>query len=118
MLRCVFCLLSSAVLATLVLTLVNAQDLPSVAPSAAPEMAPLPQDATPSPVAPAQSGKKTKVIYKEKSYYDFEDVLINGNLRKPDGSFIFRKNNTPFSSALNMRRSFIPELKESSVNTR
>ena len=62
--------------------------------------------------------KKTKIVYREKSYYDFEDVLINGNLRKPDGSFIFRKNASSFSSALNLKRSFIPELKESSQSVR
>jgi hypothetical protein len=57
---------------------------------------------------------RRKVIYKEKSYYDFEDTMINGNLRKPDGSFIFRKKQSSFQSVLNLRRSFIPELKESS----
>jgi hypothetical protein len=67
---------------------------------------------------PTQPNVKKKILYKEKSYYDFEDVLINGNLRKPDGSFIFRKDQTNFSSALNLKRSFIPELKESTSNTR
>lgn len=61
---------------------------------------------------------RTKVIYKEKSYYDFEDVLVNGNVRKPDGSFVFRKNQSTFSSALNLKRSFIPELRESSKTAR
>ena len=61
---------------------------------------------------------RKKVVYKEKSYYDFEDVLINGNLRKPDGTFIFRKNQTTFSSGLNLKRSFIPELKDSSRSAR
>lgn len=115
-LRCVFCALSSAMLATLIVTLVNAQDLPAPAPAPAPIPG---NDALSAPLPGAgQKNVKTKVVYKEKSYYDFEDVLINGNLRKPDGSFIFRKNTTPFSSALNLRRSFIPELKESSTNTR
>ncbi len=61
---------------------------------------------------------KTKIIYKEKSYYDFEDSLVNGNIRKPDGSFIFRKNQSTFSSALNLKRSFIPELRESAKSAR
>jgi hypothetical protein len=116
-------------MATLMMSIVNGQELPAPAP-ATPEPSPFVPAPAPSapdpfantPTAPStvsgQTNKKTKVVYKEKSYYDFEDVLINGNLRKPDGSFIFRKNNTPFSSALNLRRSFIPELKESSVNTR
>jgi CRISPR/Cas system-associated protein Cas5 (RAMP superfamily) len=84
---------------TLMLSLTYGQDVP---PSANP--------------APAQT--KTKVVYKEKSYYDFEDVLINGNVRAPDGSFIFRKSDSNFSSALKLKRSFIPELKESSTSAR
>jgi hypothetical protein len=90
LLRCIFCVLSSAIMASVVLSLTYGQTQP------------LPQPE-----------KKTKVLYKEKSYYDFEDTLINGNVRKPDGSFIFRKSQSTFSSALNMKRSFIPELKES-----
>lgn len=89
------------------------------------EVAPLPplgggdagSSATSQPGA-AQGKTNKKVVYKEKSYYDFEDVLINGNLRAPDGSFIFRKSQSNFSSALNLKRSFIPELKESSSNAR
>ncbi|MBN8555880.1 MAG: hypothetical protein J0L93_10585 [Deltaproteobacteria bacterium] len=92
--------------------------------SVAPAMPPMPsmegpsEAPTPSPSSAPKSNVKKKVVYKEKSYYDFEDVLINGNLRKPDGSFIFRKNQTNFSSALNLKRSFIPELKESATNAR
>lgn len=95
-----------------------------VAPAPAPVLTPTTTITTPvlSPIEPVAPGAKptkgAKVIYKEKSYYDFEDVLINGNLRKPDGSFIFRKSATNFSSALNLKRSFIPELKDSSTNAR
>ena len=68
---------------------------------------------------PAEASKpKTRVVYKEKSYYDFEDSLVNGNLRKPDGSFVYRKNQSSFSSALNLKRSFIPELRESAKSAR
>lgn len=68
----------------------------------------------PAPSAP----NKTKIVYKEKSYYDFEDSLVNGNIRKPDGSFIFRKSQSTFSSALDLKRSFIPELRESAKSAR
>jgi hypothetical protein len=71
-----------------------------------------------APPVPPTPQRKSKIVYKEKSYYDFEDVLINGNVRAPDGSFIFRKSQSAFSSALNLHRSFIPELKESSQSTR
>jgi hypothetical protein len=87
-------------------SLTGAQDLPSIqeAPSA-------------SPTTDAPQSRK-KIVYREKSYFEFEDTLINGNLRAPDGSFIFRKNQSSFSSALNLRRSFIPELKASSNDAR
>jgi len=72
------------------------------------------------PAAPTAepSKPKTKVVYKEKSYYDYEDSLVNGNIRKPDGSFIFRKSQSAFSSALSLNRSFMPELRESAKSAR
>ena len=66
----------------------------------------------------AHGQTQKKIIYKEKSYYDFQDTLIRGNLRKPDGSFIFRKNQTEFQSSLNLKRSFIPELKATAKDAR
>ena len=103
--RCAICVLMSSILMSLWLTLGLAEDLPT--------------GGAGSQTAPATGGNtKTKVVYREKSYYDFEDSLINGNLRKPDGSFVFRKNQSTFSSALNLKRSFIPELRESSKSAR
>lgn len=92
-------------MATLLIMVANGQDLPSL-------------DFHTPEETPVAANPKAKVVYKEKSYYDFEDVLINGNLRKPDGSFIYRKPQTDFTSALNLRRSFIPELKESATDAR
>ncbi len=111
-LRCIFCTLASAVLYSFLISVVHGQapgssDLPSALES--------PSTISPTP-APAEPRKK--IVYREKSYYDFEDTLINGNVRKPDGSFIYRKSQNTFSSALNLRRSFIPELKESSHDAR
>lgn len=110
--RCIFCVLSSMVAMTLMISLTHGQepavsstDQPLVPPSSATSIG-------------SKASTKTKIVYKEKSYYDFEDVLINGNVRAPDGSFIFRKNDSNFSSALNLKRSFIPELKESSASAR
>lgn len=61
---------------------------------------------------------RTKVIYKEKSYYDFEDTLIRGDKVGPEGSSVFRKDRVKFKSSLNLSRSFMPELKDSSVDAR
>ena len=98
--RCIFCVIASSILFSLMLAVVPAFGQSNF-------------QAQPAPAEP-----KKKIVYREKSYYDFEDTLINGNLRKPDGSFIFRKSQSSFSSALNLRRSFIPELKESAHDAR
>jgi hypothetical protein len=92
-----------------VLNFVHAQDLPAIS-----DPAPL----SPPSAEPAKPQPRKKIVYREKSYFEFEDTLVNGNLRAPDGSFIFRKNQSTFSSALNLRRSFIPELKASSNDAR
>ena len=93
---------------------VHAEDL---APLQTPSASPAPQnESIPNPAADA--GKRKKIVYKEKTYLDFEDTIINGNLRAPDGSFVFRKNQSSFSSALNLRRSFIPELKASAQDAK
>ncbi|PIR21963.1 MAG: hypothetical protein COV44_10245 [Deltaproteobacteria bacterium CG11_big_fil_rev_8_21_14_0_20_45_16] len=61
---------------------------------------------------------RKRIIYKEKSYYDFEDTLIRGDKVGPEGSSVFRKDRVPFKSSLNLRRSFIPELKTSAQEAR
>jgi len=61
---------------------------------------------------------RKRIIYKEKSYYDFEDTLIRGDKLGPEGSSVFRKDRVPFKSSLNLRRSFIPELKTSAQEAR
>jgi len=76
------------------------------------------QDPQPTESAATPNQPRKKIVYREKSYFEFEDTLINGNLRAPDGSFIFRKSQSNFSSALNLRRSFIPELKANANDAR
>jgi hypothetical protein len=66
--------------------------------------------------APASDPKKevrTRVIYREKSYYEFEDTLIRGDREGPGGLNVFRKDRVKFKSQLNLGRSFMPELKAS-----
>lgn len=85
MLRCIFCVLASYVLFSFVATF-GQESQPQV---------------------------KKKIVYKEKSYYDFEDTLIKGNKPSPDGTSVFRKERTAFPSELNLRRSFKPEAQSS-----
>lgn len=99
MLRCVFCVLTSYLLFSLLV--VFAQDSGS--------------DAKPSVQSPQV---KTRIVYKEKSYYDFEDTLIRGDKAGPEGSSVFRKDRVKFKSSLNLQRSFMPELKASAKEIR
>jgi len=90
---------------------IHAQDLaPLQSPSAPTESV--------APATPVEPAKRKRIVYKEKTYLDFEDTIVNGNLRSPDGSFEFRKNQSSFSSALNLKRSFIPELKTSAQDAK
>lgn len=87
--RCILCVLASTVLFSIVATFGQSQ-----APSSTPDV-------------------RKKIIYREKSYYDFEDTLIHGDKIGPEGTSVFRKDRVQFKSSLNLKRSFIPELKES-----
>ncbi len=108
--RCILCALLASIVMSLWASLSQGQLLTET-------LQPL-QPVQSTEPTPSSTASKPKVVYREKSYYDFEDSLINGNLRKPDGSFVFRKNQSTFSSALNLKRSFIPELRESTKSTR
>jgi len=119
MLRCIFCTLLASLL------FVTVMSFESVLPqeSEPPLLSPIPSEpsapSTPAPSTPATAttpGRKevrTKVIYKEKSYYEFEDTLIRGDREGPGGLNVFRKDRVKFKSQLNLGRSFVPELKAS-----
>lgn len=61
---------------------------------------------------------RKRVVYRERSYFEFEDSLIRGDQPSPDGSSLFRKDRTPFKSSLDLTRSFMPELRESAKDAR
>lgn len=64
------------------------------------------------------SSKNKKIIYREKSYYDFEDTLIRGDKMSSDGISINRKQNTKFKSSLNLSKSHLQSLRESAPDAR
>lgn len=51
--------------------------------------------------------------YKEKTVYDFEDDLIEGELMRPDGEYINVRPNFEYSSLIKIRKDFIDELLKS-----
>ncbi|NOZ85745.1 MAG: hypothetical protein GXP49_05705 [Deltaproteobacteria bacterium] len=50
------------------------------------------------------------VIYKKKTIIDFEDVLLQGELRKPQGAFLQDRRRTKFDSLITLRDSFEREM--------
>jgi hypothetical protein len=65
-----------------------------------------------APVALAQEETREadKVEYKKKTIIDFSDVTIQGELTKPEGSYLLNRKKTNFNSLLKIRGNFLPEL--------
>lgn len=57
-----------------------------------------------------------KVVYKKKTVVDFNDVTLEGELTKPEGAYSMSRKRTSFSSLINMRDNFLPELQKSVDN--
>lgn len=45
-------------------------------------------------------------------FYDFNDMLIDGELQKPEGLFTTERGQAQFNSLLDLNRTFIPEIEE------
>ena len=61
----------------------------------------------------AQEGsvqESDKVVYKKKTVIDFSDVTIEGELVKPEGSYIVNRKKTRFKNLITVRSDFRPEL--------
>jgi hypothetical protein len=57
-----------------------------------------------------------KVSFKKKTIIDFSDVTIQGELTKPEGSYVLNRKKTNFKSLLKIRANFLPELFNSTDN--
>lgn len=51
----------------------------------------------------------------ESRFYDFSDMLIDGELLRPDGMMATERGNAVFGSLLNLRRSFMPEIQNAAT---
>jgi hypothetical protein len=54
-----------------------------------------------------------KTIYNKKTVIDFSDVNIEGELTKPEGSYIKNRKKTRFRNLIELRGNFRPELARS-----
>lgn len=69
--------------------------------------------AAPSLAEDAVVEESDKVVYNKKTVIDFSDVNIEGELTKPEGSYIKNRKKTRFRNLIELRGNFRPELKRS-----
>ncbi len=70
---------------------------------------------------PAPGGKRViqeadKVVVRKRTVIDFNDVTVEGELTKPEGSYLLNRNKTRFQSLIKLRDNFNPELQKSADN--
>lgn len=58
-------------------------------------------------------GKKVRVVYKKKEEINFDDVLIQGELKKPQGAYLLNRKKSDFSDMIEERAHFKVELRNS-----
>lgn len=65
----------------------------------------------------AQSEKviqqEDRVVVRKKTVIDFTDVTVDGELTRPEGSYVLNKKKTRFDSLIKIRQDFVPELQKS-----
>lgn len=57
--------------------------------------------------------EEDKVVFNKKTVIDFSDVDIEGELTKPEGSYIKNRKKTRFRNLIELRGNFRPELRRS-----
>lgn len=60
--------------------------------------------------------EEDKTVFKKKTVVDFNDVTLEGELTKPEGSYLVDKKKARFSSLIKLRSDFLPELQKSVDN--
>src|SRR5262249_51546581 len=61
----------------------------------------------------APAGGDAGVVYKQKTVYDFDDDVVEGDLVRPDGEFVDSRRGGKISSLIKIRQHFIPEMLKS-----
>lgn len=61
----------------------------------------------------AGGGAEPGVQYKQKTVYDFEDDMVEGDLQRPDGELVNSLRKTQHASLIEIRPNFIPEMLKS-----
>lgn len=53
------------------------------------------------------------IKYRQKTVIDFEDVMLEGQIKKPSGSFLMTQSKKKFNSLINLKKDFNRELVKS-----
>ena len=54
-----------------------------------------------------------KTVYRKKSVVDFSEVNVEGDLTKPEGSYVINRRKSGFDSRIRLRADFTPEMQKS-----
>ena len=57
-----------------------------------------------------------KTVFRKKTVIDFTDVTVEGELTKPEGSYVLNRKKTRFNTLIKVRDNFVPELQKSVDN--
>src|SRR5579872_6222744 len=68
-------------------------------------------DAPPPPPPPAKSGGAKATGDKKKTNIDFEDELVEGELKKPELFYLLQKKQFNFKRLIKLREDFLPEMR-------
>ena len=57
-----------------------------------------------------------RIVVRKRTVIDFNDVTVEGELIRPEGSYVLERNRTRFRSLVRLRDNFNPELQKSADN--
>ena len=57
-----------------------------------------------------------KIVVRKRTVVDFNDVTVEGELLKPEGSYLLHRNKTRFEPLTDLRNDFNAELQQSADN--
>lgn len=57
--------------------------------------------------------EKDRTVIRKKTVIDFNDVAVEGELTKPEGSYVLNRSKSSFQSLVKLRDNFAPELRKS-----
>ena len=60
--------------------------------------------------------EEDRTVFRKKTVIDSTDVAVEGELTKPEGSYVLHRKKTDFQSLIKVRENFDPELQKSVDN--